>query len=206
MREGYGSHSVCVSVRLSVTTLAATYLVCESKLQCYKVPYGVPNSWFVCISQKMLYSPVLASFADSKLLDFSDPDQPTLCINRMLCVSRYIRHRPNNYTHARGLHGRGLRTRLMIAMLALLYWMLLASMVCPAKCVSLSSSQFSEALHFLWLILFQCLLKNQIIPPVKHCPKRSFKLSLCTTMKLYIIRLYENYDHLYNYLPSMSLL
>ena len=48
MREGYGSRSVCVcmcvSVCLSVTTLTATYLVCESKLRCYKVPYGVPNS------------------------------------------------------------------------------------------------------------------------------------------------------------------
>ena len=27
MHEGYGSRSVCLSVRLSVTTLAATYLV-----------------------------------------------------------------------------------------------------------------------------------------------------------------------------------
>ena len=44
MHEGYGSHSVCVCVCLSVTTLTATYLVCESKLQCYKVPYGVPNT------------------------------------------------------------------------------------------------------------------------------------------------------------------
>ena len=42
MREGYGSHSVCVC--LSLTTLAATYLVGESNLQCYKVPYGVPNA------------------------------------------------------------------------------------------------------------------------------------------------------------------
>ena len=32
-----------VSVCLSVTKLAATYLVCESKVQRYKVPYGVPN-------------------------------------------------------------------------------------------------------------------------------------------------------------------
>ena len=58
-------------VCLSVTTLAATYLICESKLRCCKVPYGVPNTWFVWISQKTLCSPVLASFADSKVLDFS---------------------------------------------------------------------------------------------------------------------------------------
>ena len=37
MRKGYGSRSVS----LSVTTLAATYLVCESNLQCYKVSYGL---------------------------------------------------------------------------------------------------------------------------------------------------------------------
>ena len=58
MRKGYGSRSVS----LSVTTLAATYLVCESNLQCYKVPYGLPNAWFVWILPKTLYSPVLASF------------------------------------------------------------------------------------------------------------------------------------------------
>ena len=67
MREGYGSWFVC----LSVTMLAATYLVCESNLRCCKVPYGVPNSWFVWNSPKTLCSPVLASFADSKLLDFA---------------------------------------------------------------------------------------------------------------------------------------
>ena len=35
---------VVLSVGLSVTTLAATYLVCKSNLQCYKVPYGIPNA------------------------------------------------------------------------------------------------------------------------------------------------------------------
>ena len=40
MREGYGSWSV----RLSVITLAATYLICESNFWCCKVPYGVPNA------------------------------------------------------------------------------------------------------------------------------------------------------------------
>ena len=39
------------------------------------------NVW---ISPIPLSSPVLASFADSKLLDL------TLCINRMLSVTRYI--------------------------------------------------------------------------------------------------------------------
>ena len=41
-----------VSVCLSVTKLMATYLVCESKMWCYKVPYGVPNALFVWISLK----------------------------------------------------------------------------------------------------------------------------------------------------------
>ena len=44
MCEGYGRRSVLVSVYLSVTTLAATYLVYEPNLRCYKVPYGVPNA------------------------------------------------------------------------------------------------------------------------------------------------------------------
>ena len=35
---------LCVCVCLSVTKLTATYLVCESKVQCYKVPYGVPKA------------------------------------------------------------------------------------------------------------------------------------------------------------------
>ena len=66
IREGYGSHSVC----LSVTKLAAIYLVYKSKLQCYMIPYGIPNACIVWIPLKTLCSPVLASFADSKLLDF----------------------------------------------------------------------------------------------------------------------------------------
>ena len=51
--------------------LAATYLVCESNLRYCNIPYDIPNAWFVWISPKTLHSPVLASFADSKLLDFS---------------------------------------------------------------------------------------------------------------------------------------
>ena len=78
---------------VSVTELTATYLVCESKIRCQKVPYGVPNAWFVWISPKTLCSPVLASFADSKLLDFSRAsDSMTWRVNRTLCVARYIRY------------------------------------------------------------------------------------------------------------------
>ena len=38
---------------------------------------------------------VLESFADSKLLDFSDLSQLTFCINRTLGVSCNIQHKPN---------------------------------------------------------------------------------------------------------------
>ena len=50
MREGYGSRSVCVyvCVCLSVTMLTATYLICESKMRCYKVPYGLPEG-MICV-------------------------------------------------------------------------------------------------------------------------------------------------------------
>ena len=45
------------------------------------------------ISPKTLCSPVLASFADSKLLDFARAsDSMTLRINRTLCAARYIRY------------------------------------------------------------------------------------------------------------------
>ena len=35
---------LCVCVCLSLTKLSITYLVCESKVWRYKVPYGVPNA------------------------------------------------------------------------------------------------------------------------------------------------------------------
>ena len=57
---------MCVCVCPYVTKLAATYLICESKVQCYKVPYGVPN---VDFADNALFTS-LASLADSKLLDF----------------------------------------------------------------------------------------------------------------------------------------
>ena len=64
---------LCVCVSVCVTKLTATYLVCESQVQACKIPYGVPNACTCCIvwiSLKALCSPVLASFADAKLLDF----------------------------------------------------------------------------------------------------------------------------------------
>jgi hypothetical protein len=77
-RKGYGNRSVCLSVcpsvRLSVTTLTATYLVYESKVRCYKVPYSVPNACILWISLKTFRSPALASFAGARLLDFSPSD------------------------------------------------------------------------------------------------------------------------------------
>ena len=66
--------------------LAATYLVCKSKMRYHKVPYGVPNACIVWISLTPLSSPVLASFADSKLLDLTLHN----IINRTLSVVRYI--------------------------------------------------------------------------------------------------------------------
>ena len=62
MREGYGSHSVCVC--LSVTMLAATHLVFTSKVRCLRVPYGIFQICNVWLLLKMLCSKVLASFAD----------------------------------------------------------------------------------------------------------------------------------------------
>ena len=64
------------------------------------------------ISQRTLCSLVLESFADSKLLDFSDPGQLTFCINRTLGVSRYIRHKPNNYICMREGYEGGVRGRM----------------------------------------------------------------------------------------------
>ena len=58
---------VCVWVCLSVTTLAATYLVFKSQMKCHKVLYGVFNTCtctcIVWILLKTLRSKVLASFA-----------------------------------------------------------------------------------------------------------------------------------------------
>ena len=71
MREGYNSCFVIVCLCVCINTkLAATYLVCESKVRCYKVPYGISTSCIVWISLKTLF---LESFADAKL-DFSPSD------------------------------------------------------------------------------------------------------------------------------------
>ena len=47
MREGYDSRSVCLSVCLSVTTLAGTYLVFKSQVKCHRVLHGVFNRCIV---------------------------------------------------------------------------------------------------------------------------------------------------------------
>ena len=50
MREGYSSQSVCVCVCLSVTTLAATYLVFTSKIRCLRVlhvVFQICNVWLL---------------------------------------------------------------------------------------------------------------------------------------------------------------
>ena len=78
---------------MSVIKLAATYLVRESKVQVCKVPYGIPNACIVWIPLKMLCSPVMVSFADSKFLDFFPASgSMALRINRMLSVACYIRY------------------------------------------------------------------------------------------------------------------
>ena len=56
MHEGYGSRSVC----LSVTMLAATYLIFKSQMKCYRVLHGVFNRCIVWILLKTLRSKVLA--------------------------------------------------------------------------------------------------------------------------------------------------
>ena len=94
-REGYGSWFVCLSVCLSVATLAATYLVCESNLWYCKVPYGVSNASFVWILPKTLCSPALASFADSILFDFARAsDSMTYRITRTLSACTVASIRP----------------------------------------------------------------------------------------------------------------
>ena len=62
---------VVLCVCLSVNSLTATYLVCELQGRCYMILHGVSNACIVWISLKTLCSPVLAAFADSKLLDFA---------------------------------------------------------------------------------------------------------------------------------------
>ena len=66
MCEDYGSCSllsVCLSLCLSVTTLAATHLVFKSQMKCnmvlYDILYGVLNRCIELISLKMLCSKVL---------------------------------------------------------------------------------------------------------------------------------------------------
>ena len=91
MLQGYSSHSVCLFICLSITKLAATHLVCESKVRYYKIPYDVPNTCMKCVDFALFAS--LASFADSKLLNFSwASDSKILRVNTTLSVARYIRY------------------------------------------------------------------------------------------------------------------
>ena len=62
MRKGYDSQSVCVC--LSVTTLAAIYLVFTSKIRCLRVLYGVFQICNVWLLLRILCLKVLASSAD----------------------------------------------------------------------------------------------------------------------------------------------
>ena len=62
MCEGYGGQSVYVC--LSVTTLAATYLVLTSKIRCLRVLYGILQICNMWLLLRMLCSKFLASFAD----------------------------------------------------------------------------------------------------------------------------------------------
>ena len=67
MREGYSSCfvcvCVCVCVCLSVTTLAATYLVCMSKVRHQRVPCRLFKSCIVWTLLKMFYSGDMACMA-----------------------------------------------------------------------------------------------------------------------------------------------
>ena len=78
MREGYGSHSVCLSVGLcvylSVTTLAATYLVYMSKVRRHSVSCRLLKICIVWTSLKTFCSGDMALFAchdDRRLGPFS---------------------------------------------------------------------------------------------------------------------------------------
>ena len=54
MREDYSSHSVCVCVCVCVcvTALAATYLICMSKVRHHRVPCRLLKIYFVWTSLK----------------------------------------------------------------------------------------------------------------------------------------------------------
>ena len=68
MRRRVTEVVLCVCICLSVTTLATTYLVYTSKVQCCRVLYGVFKVFVVRLSLKTLRSKVLASFADHDCL------------------------------------------------------------------------------------------------------------------------------------------
>ena len=53
---------------ITITMLATTYLIYMSKIQCYRVLYGVFKVFVVWLLLKMFRSKVLASFADHDCL------------------------------------------------------------------------------------------------------------------------------------------
>ena len=75
----------------------------------------------------------------------------------------------------------GTKSRLQISMLALLYPMLVVSMVRPAKHVSLWSSQFSEAFLVITRPLLDCLSCGSTIYV------RVFSLPCIAASKLYFL-------------------
>ena len=57
MCKGYGSHSVCVCLSVTVLPAICTYLIYKSQVRYYKVPfgnYGVSNVYTVWISLKTM--------------------------------------------------------------------------------------------------------------------------------------------------------
>ena len=73
MHAGYGSRSVC----LSVTMLAATYLVYTSKTRCHKDLYGIKffKGYTIWLLLKILRSKVLVSFTGHHCLHCALPKQ-----------------------------------------------------------------------------------------------------------------------------------
>ena len=72
--RGYGNRSVCVSMCLSVTALAATYLVDMSKVRHYTVSCRLLKICILWTSLKMFHSGDMAPFAchdDQRLGSFS---------------------------------------------------------------------------------------------------------------------------------------
>ena len=66
MREGYGSHSVCLSVCLSVTELAATYLDYTLKFGCHWAERYADHLWLLSfwMNSRWTKEAAMASFRE----------------------------------------------------------------------------------------------------------------------------------------------